>query len=83
MFVEENLIVFKFMQQENQLFHHEFIAKPLLQFMVFSIGFSNLKMPKSDKYKKNHLINVDKSFCTCLAPLGSQIGPCHFDWWSD
>jgi len=71
------------MQQENQLLHHEFIVKPLLQFMVFSIGFSNKKIPKSDKHKKYHLINVDKSFCTCTMPLGSQFGLYHFDWWSE
>jgi hypothetical protein len=45
--------------------------------MVFSTKFSNKKKPKSDKRKKIHPMNLDKSFCTCLAWLGTQIGPCH------
>jgi hypothetical protein len=28
-------------------------------------------------------MNLDKLFRTCPTQLGSQIGPCHFDWWSD
>jgi hypothetical protein len=40
---------------------------------------SSQKIPKSDRRKKNHLVNLDKSFCTCPTRLGSQIGPCHFD----
>jgi hypothetical protein len=32
----------------------------------FFIGGSNQKIPKSDKRKKNHLVNIDKSFRTCL-----------------
>jgi hypothetical protein len=34
----------------------------LLQFMIFSIGFSNQKILKSDMRQKNHPINLDKSF---------------------
>jgi hypothetical protein len=45
--------------------------------MVFSTRFSSKTFPKSDRHKKNHRVNLDKSFCTCLVRLGSQIGPCH------
>jgi hypothetical protein len=55
----------------------------LLQFMVFSMEFSSKEKPKNDKRKKNHLMNLDKSFCTCLMWLGNQIGPCRFDWQND
>jgi len=57
--------------------------KTLLQFMFIFIGFSSQKIPKSDKRKKNHLVNINKSFWPCLVRLGRQIGPCHFDWQSD
>jgi hypothetical protein len=58
-------------------------SKTLLQFMVIFIRFSCQKIPKIDSSKKNHPINLDKSFCTCLTRLGSQIGPCYFDWQND
>jgi hypothetical protein len=42
----------------------------------FRLGFLVKKYTKY-LFKKNHLVNLDKSFCTCLAQLGNQIGPCH------
>jgi hypothetical protein len=55
----------------------------LLQFMICFIGVSILKIPNSDKRKKNHHVNMDKSFCTCPMQLDGQIGPCHFDYRND
>ncbi len=50
--------------------------------MVFSIGFSSLKIPKSNRCKKPTMsigqIVLYMSNVTC-----SQIGPCHFDWYND
>jgi hypothetical protein len=48
----------------------------LIQFMVFFIEFSSKRIPKNDR---RHLVNLNKSFCTCPTWLGSQIGPYHFD----
>jgi hypothetical protein len=48
----------------------------------FLLGFL-VKKPKSDRCKKNHLVNLDKSFYTCPTQLGSKIGPHHFHWQSD
>jgi hypothetical protein len=44
----------------------------------FQLGFLVKKYPKMIA-EKNYLTNLDKSFWPCLARLGSQIGPCHFD----
>jgi hypothetical protein len=44
---------------------HWFAIKTLLQFTFFFIGFFNKKISKSDKCKKNHPINLDKSFWPC------------------
>ncbi len=49
----------------------------------FSDGFSSKKMPKSDRRKKYHLVNLYKSFYKCPTQLGNQNEPCHFDWQSD
>jgi hypothetical protein len=31
----------------------------------FSTGLSSKKIPKNDGHKKNHPVNLDKSFWTC------------------
>jgi hypothetical protein len=51
--------------------------------MGFSTRFYSKKRPKNDKCKKNHIVNLDKLFCTCPTRLGNQIGPCYFDWLND
>jgi hypothetical protein len=38
----------------------------LLQFMVVLTRFSNKKIFKSDRHKKNRCVNLDKSFWPCL-----------------
>jgi hypothetical protein len=41
----------------------------------FLLGFLIKKYQKSDRHKKNYLVNFNKPFCTCPLWLGSQIGP--------
>ncbi len=41
--------------------------------LFFQLDFLMKKYPKVTSVKKNHLVNPDKSFCTCPMQLGNHL----------